>query len=190
MLRLAADAFVGDSRPQNRLHPHPSRHLYASGAFGKEGSKVQLEEYLTQNRVAYQTMSHAPVYTSQALAAADHVSGHCVAKPVLVRGGGGFTLCVLPASAHLNVTRVGQILQDEHLRLATEAELATVCPDCELGAEPPIGTMFGLKTLMDESLHDEEFLVFQAGSHTRSVKVRREDYERLANPTVDAIAYH
>ncbi len=150
---------------------------------------MKLEEFLTQNRVAYQPMSHPPVYTSQGLAAADHISGHCVAKPVVVRGDSGFTMCVLPASSHLNVTRVGQVLRDEHLRLATEAELSNICPDCELGAEPPIGPLFGLRTLMDESLHDEEYLVFQAGSHTRSVKVRRDDYERLAHPTMDAIAY-
>ena len=150
---------------------------------------MKLEELLGQREIEFERMVHPPVYTSQALAAAEHVSGHCVAKPVLVRSNRGFSMCVLPASARLNVTRVAQLLGDVETRLATEAELAEVCRDCELGAEPPIGDMFGLDTLMDDALHDEEFLVFQAGDHTSSVKIRRSDYERVVHPTVDSIAY-
>lgn len=151
---------------------------------------MKLDELLNERGVPFETLTHPPVYTAQALAAADHISGHCVAKPVLVHGDRGFTMCVLSASARLDVSRVAQLLGDKRVRLATEAEMAEVCTDCELGAEPPIGSLFGLPTIMDESLHDEEHLVFQAGDHTSSVKLRREDYERIASPTVGLIAEH
>lgn len=150
---------------------------------------MKLEELLRENNVEFETMVHTPVYTSQALAAADHVSGHCVAKPVIVRSDRGFAMCVVPASARLDMSRVARVLGDDSSRLATEAEMADACPDCELGAEPPIGRLFGLTTLMDDSLHEEEYLIFQAGDHTSSVKVRREDYERITSPVIDSIAY-
>ena len=149
---------------------------------------MKLNELLTQEGVPFETMLHPPVYTSQSLAAVDHISGHCVAKPVVVHGNSGFTMCVLPASSRLSLSRVAKLLGEEDVRLATEAEMADVCPDCELGAEPPIGSLFGLTTIMDEALRHEEFLVFQAGDHTSSVRVRREDYERIASPKVESIA--
>jgi len=149
---------------------------------------VKLDQLLQEEDVPFERMIHSPVYTSQLMAAADHVSGHCVAKPVLVHGDRGFTMCVVPASSRLNLSRLAQLLDEHDVRLASETEMTKVCPDSELGAEPPIGRLYGLTTVMDEALRHEEYLVFQAGSHTSSVKVRREDYERLATPVVGSIA--
>jgi Ala-tRNA(Pro) deacylase len=61
-------------------------------------------------------------------------------------------------------------------------------PDCELGAEPPIGTLFGLPTFADEKLLDDEFLVMQAGTHRDSIRMRREDWERVCRPSIAPIA--
>jgi len=111
-----------------------------------------------------------------------------VAKPVVVKGPSGFAMCVLPAPKQLDLKRAAEVLGEPELRLATEAEMSELFPDCEVGAEPPVGALFGLKTVMDQRLKEDEFLVMQAGSHTEAIKLRRADWERLCDPLVAPIA--
>ena len=95
---------------------------------------------------------------------------------------------MLSAPKHLDLQRVAGLLGESEVRLATEAEMAELFEDCDLGAEPPIGSLFGMKTIMDEALLDDEFLVMQAGTHTESIQMRRADWERLCDPDVAPIA--
>ena len=149
---------------------------------------MTLEQILEQRGIGFEKRLHQATYTSQALAAEEHVSGYDVAKPVVVKGSEGFTMCVLPACAHVDLSRVAQVLHEKSVRLATEAEMAELFTDCELGAEPPVGTLFGMKTIMDETLRDDEFVTMQSGRHTESIKVRRADWEKVCEPTVARIA--
>ncbi len=149
---------------------------------------MKIEQVLNDRGIGYEKHIHKATYTAQRLASEEHVSGYDVAKPVVVKGGDTFTMCVLPACSRLDLARVAELLDRSDVRLATEAEMATLFPDCELGAEPPIGNLFGMQTIEDEDLHHEEFLTMQAGSHTEAVKLRREDWEALCEPIVAPIA--
>lgn len=151
---------------------------------------MKLATLLEQRGIPFERTIHSPTYTAQGLAAEEHVSGYAVAKPVIVKSKDGFLICVVPACMHLDMEILGCVLQDDSVQLATEAEMTDKFPDCELGAEPPVGEMFGMETFMDESLRDEEYLVFQSGTHTEAIKVRRTDYEELAHPRVESIARH
>ncbi|MFQ5489533.1 MAG: aminoacyl-tRNA deacylase [Phycisphaerae bacterium] len=148
---------------------------------------MKLEEMLRDKGITYEKHAHRAAYTSQALAAEEHVSGYDVAKPVIVKSGVGFTMCVLPACAHLDLIRVGKVLDDE-VRLATEKEMADLFPECELGAEPPVGPLFGMATIADEALLEDEFLTMQAGLHTEALRVRCQDWRDICHPTVARIA--
>ncbi|RMF78166.1 MAG: deacylase [Planctomycetota bacterium] len=150
---------------------------------------MKLEHMLQSRRIRYEKHSHAPAYTSQALAQAEHVSGYEVAKPVVVKTAVGFTMCVLPAPLRLDLHAVSELLHDPHARLATESEMREIFDDCELGAEPPIGDLYGMNTVMDESLRRDEHITFQAGTHTEAIRLRRADWERLCRPTVAPIAH-
>ena len=110
-----------------------------------------------------------------------------MAKPVVVKTPSGFAMCVLAAPEHLDLDRTAHVLHEETARLATEAEMADLFPECELGAEPPVGAMFGLKTIMDEQLIDDDWLMMQAGTHTESVELSRFDWERVCDPIVASI---
>lgn len=149
---------------------------------------MDLLELLELEGVAYERHEHAATYTAQQLAAAEHVPGRYVAKPVLVWADSEFILCVLPAPMQVDLDAVRDALCAGDVRLASELELAGVCSDCELGAQPPIGGLFGLRTLMDFALMDDEYLVFQAGTHNVSVRLRLADFERVADPILGAIA--
>lgn len=148
---------------------------------------MQLEPFLQQKGINYEKHVHSTAYTSQGLAHAEHVSGYMVPKPVIVKGDAGFTMCVVPAPAYLDLKRVAEVLHEPQVELASESDMVKLFPDCELGAEPPIGPLFGMQTIIDKKLEDDEFVIVQAGSHTESVRMRREDWERLCEPLVASI---
>lgn len=149
---------------------------------------MKLESLLEAQHIDFEKHTHSPTYTAQRLADVEHVSGYMVAKPVVVRGRKGYAICVLPAPKQLDIDRVCEILGDPDIRLATEQEMGELFPDCELGAEPPVGNLFGMRTIMDTSLRDDDYLLMQAGTHTEAVKTRRADWERLCNPIIGHIA--
>lgn len=149
---------------------------------------MKLESFLQARGVDFEKHSHTQTFTAQDLAHTEHVSGYMVAKPVVVKGDTDFAMCVLSAPRHLDLERAAKALNEPVVRLATEAEMAEFFVDCELGAEPPVGALFGLKTIMDEQLREDEYLVMQAGTHKESITLRREDWERVTEPVVAAIA--
>ena len=149
---------------------------------------MKLEAFLQQHGIKYQKDIHAKTYTAQELAHEEHISGYMVAKPVIVKAASGFVMCVLPAPRHLSLSSVADLLGEKEVRLASESEMEKLFPDCELGAEPPVGAMFGMKTIMDIELKQDEFLVMQAGTHTEAVEISREDWERLCEPEAADIA--
>jgi len=149
---------------------------------------MNFETFLQQRGVRYEKHTHPVTYTAQALANVEHVSGYMVAKPVVVKGEAGFAMCVVAAPKHVDLERVAAALNEPEVRLANEAEMADLFPDCELGAEPPVGSLFGMRTVMDRALKGDEYLIMQAGTHREAVKLARQDWERLCEPVVAAIA--
>lgn len=148
---------------------------------------MKLESLLMERGIGYEKHAHVVTYTAQGLANAEHVSGYMVAKPVVVKGPAGFAMCVVAAPKHVALERVAEALGEPEVRLATEAEMGELFTDCELGAEPPVGVLFGIKTVMDEQLREDEYLVMQSGKHTEALKLRRTDWERLCEPVVASI---
>jgi Ala-tRNA(Pro) deacylase len=148
---------------------------------------ARLKELLDKNKVRYTTMTHSPAYTAQAAAATLHVPGKELAKTVVVKAGAETVLAVLPASYHVNLKKLGEVL-GKPVRLAAEDEFASLFPDCELGAMPPFGVLYGLPVVADRVLAEEEEIVFNAGSHRDAIRMRFEDFERLAKPQLASFA--
>lgn len=149
---------------------------------------MQLESILRDRQIPFETHIHRPTYTARQLGQVEHVPDDMVAKPVIVKGRSGFTMCVLPASRHLDLRRVAQVLADPDVRLAMESELVGLFPGCELGAEPAVGSLYGLRTIIDRRLEDDEYIITSSGTHEECVKMRREDWERLCSAVVANIA--
>ena len=143
---------------------------------------MNLPSYLDEQGVKYRLSHHPETYTSQDLAQAEHVSGRNVIKPVLVRADNGFVLCALPATHKVDLMELRNQLRANEVHIADESQLLQCFPDCELGAEPPIGRMWGLPTLMDESLTSDDYVTFQAGTHDQSVTMSLAEYRRIAQP--------
>ena len=78
----------------------------------------------------------------------------------------------------------------QQITLAEESEMATLFPDCSIGAEPPFGNLYGLLTLMDKSLEMDEYIMFQSGSHEQAIRMEMDEYKKLVSPRILSFSYH
>jgi len=147
-------------------------------------------EYLDQSNAHYSISEHAPTYSAQVMAAQEHEKGQYVAKPVIVKTGDSFIMCVLAAPDKVVFDKLRDYLGIEDVMLASEDEIRELFPDCEEGAEPPFGRLYGLRTLMDSALEDDDHVLFQAGSHDKAIRMSMGDYLALAQPEIVDFAYH
>jgi Ala-tRNA(Pro) deacylase len=145
-----------------------------------------IEEYLRNRDVGFEVDQHELAYTAQEEAAAEDVTGYEFAKTVIVTDGEDCYMLVLPAPYQVDLEKTSSLI-GEDVRLADEDESQALFSDCEVGAEPPFGSIFNVETYMDESMRDRDEIVFRGESHEKAIKVAMEDYERLENPTVGVI---
>jgi Ala-tRNA(Pro) deacylase len=146
--------------------------------------RERLESYLRRQRVPFGIHPHASAYTAHDIAAHGHIAEQMVAKVVVVAADRSFALLVLPAARWLDMQRVATMLNARELRLASEGELADLFPDCELGAMPPFGELYGLPVYVDRSLIHNAVIFFPAGTHTTAMSLSYADFQRLAAPTL------
>jgi Ala-tRNA(Pro) deacylase len=142
---------------------------------------MRVPDFLAQQRVTFETLLHPPAFTAHNRAKYLHVSGNQVAKSVLLAGPRGHFLAVLSATHHIDTDRLAAELGGP-VRLATEQEMAEVFADCEWGVAPPFGTLYGLPTVLDDSLHADALIIFEGNSHGEAVRLLCRDFERLERP--------
>ena len=145
---------------------------------------AKLLEYLDSHRVRYVSIKHSPAFTAQELAAATHIPGKEVAKTVVVKLDGELALVVLPAPEMVRMNHLRVETASDYVELASEEEFKGRFPDCEVGAMPPFGNLFEMRTLVEESLTEDEDIAFNAGSHTELVRMSYADFEELVQPEV------
>lgn len=150
---------------------------------------MRVTEYLKDRGIDFETTGHRATFTAQQMAAEEHVPGMNVAKPVIVRADDDFYMCVVPACNKIDMDVLMAQLGARQIELADEKELASLFRDAELGAEPPFGNLYGITTILDESLEDDDEIVFQAGSHEEAVRMMMTDYLALVEPKILAFSY-
>lgn len=151
---------------------------------------MNVQTYLDQLGITYRVMHHPIAYTAQDLAAAEHVPGREVIKPVIVRTDGRYVMCALPAPYKVDLNELREQLRCKHVELVEEGKLTEICPDCELGAETPIGRLYNMPTVMDESVMSDTQVMFQAGNHSDAIVMSLADYRRAAMPEVAHFGRH
>jgi len=144
----------------------------------------KLKEFLDTNKVKYVTISHSAAYTAQQIAASAHIPGREVAKTVMVKLDGQMAMAVLPASYQVDFKRLREVSGATEVKLATEGEFRDKFPECEVGAMPPFGNLYGMRVYATESLMEDEEIAFNAGSHTELIRLSTDDFKRLVQPEV------
>ncbi len=147
---------------------------------------MNVAKFLNDRDVHFDLIPHSETHDAQRMAATLHVSGHEVAKTVLLGADSGYTcfVALLPANKSIDFDSASLILGGSKLELATEAELMQYFPDCELGAVPPFGSQYGLRTLVDLSLAQKEDIVFEGNTHHEALRINFNDFCELEQPLI------
>ncbi len=148
---------------------------------------TRLKSFLDENQVPYSLLTHTTAYTAQGAAATMQISGKELAKSVVLWAGEEMILAVLPAPNHVRLEKLATEV-GKSVRLATEQEFSSLFPDCELGAMPPFGSLYNLPVYVDESPAADEAIVFNAGTHRDAIRMRYDDFLRVAKPQVCSFA--
>lgn len=147
----------------------------------------QLREFLDSHRITYVTIAHSRTFTAQEVAASAHIAGKELAKTVVVKLDDTMAMAVVPAFDKVDLAHLGEAASAASVVLASEWEFKARFPDCEVGAMPPFGNLYGMDVFVAESLVDDEWIAFKAGSHTELVRMSYQDFARLVHPKVVAL---
>ncbi|MCW8804333.1 MAG: YbaK/EbsC family protein [Ignavibacteriaceae bacterium] len=142
----------------------------------------KLKAFLDENKIKYVSIQHSSAYTAQEIAAIAHIPGKDLAKTVIIKIDGKMAMAVLPASYKVSFDNLKDTLGAKEVRLAYEQEFIDKFPDCEAGAMPPFGNIYGMEVFVAESLAEDEEIAFNACNHTELIKMSFSDFERLVRP--------
>lgn len=146
-------------------------------------SDSRLKDFLDREHIKYVTIGHSPAYTAQEIAAMAHIPGRELAKTVVVKIDGEMAMVVTPASEQVQLDHLKESLGASEVDLASESEFRDSFPDCETGAMPPFGNLYGMKVFVSQTLREDEQIAFNAGSHSELVRLPYTEFERLVHPT-------
>ncbi len=144
----------------------------------------KVKTFLDAHAVKYIVISHSKAYTAQGIAAISHISGREVAKTVIVKLDGDLAMAVLPASYQVDLQALRRAAGVREAELASEREFKQHFADCETGAMPPFGNLYGIPVYVDETLAEDREIAFNAGSHYELIKMAYVDFARLVKPEV------
>ena len=148
----------------------------------------KLRAFLDQNHIKYVAISHSKAYTAQGTAALAHIPGQEIAKTVIVKLDGALAMVVLPAPYQVDLLKLKKAVGVGDAMLAGEREFKQHFPDCETGAMPPFGNLYGIPVYVDEQLTRDTEIAFNAGSHLELIRMSCADFMRLVNPVVLAFS--
>ena len=144
----------------------------------------KLRQFLDAERVKYACISHSPAYTASEIAQSAHIPGRELAKVVMVTLDGRMAMAVLPANRKVDLNLLREAAGADEAKLATEEEFRLRFPDCETGAMPPFGNLYGMEVFISEQLAEDDHIAFNAGTHTEVMRLAYADFARLVKPKV------
>jgi Ala-tRNA(Pro) deacylase len=144
----------------------------------------KLKEFLDSEGVKYLIINHSLAYSAREVAQSLHIKGHKVAKTVIVFIEGKMAMAVLSANRSINFDHFRKEIGAKEVILAAEGEFKDVFPDCEVGAMPPFGNLYGIEVYVDQHLMDDEEIFFNACTHSELIRMSYQDFERLVKPKV------
>jgi Ala-tRNA(Pro) deacylase len=144
---------------------------------------TRLSEFLDAHRVRYSTVPHPVAFTAQEIASLTHISGDQIAKTVIAVADDRMVMAVVPASRQVDLVRLQRVTGANTVRLANEGQFRDAFRDCELGAMPPFGNLYGMQVYVDDTLIGRD-LVFNACTHHELIRMPWTNYVILAQPVV------
>ena len=142
------------------------------------GMAARLRSFLDSQGIPYEVLPHPHTSTSLETARVAHVPEERIAKSVVLEDEGGYLMAILPASCRVSFDALERQLHRK-LELASEAELAELFQDCEIGAIPPVAAPYGMSAVLDERLCNLPDVYFEAGDHEDLVHLSGEAFQAI-----------
>src|SRR5438093_7941303 len=144
----------------------------------------KMKEFLDREKIKYVSIIHSTAYTAQEVAASAHITGKELAKTVIVELDGEMAMAVLPANRKIVLQDLRELTGSDQVKFASEEDFQKQFADCETGAMPPFGNLYGMEVYAAEALGENDEIAFNAGSHTEIIRLAYKDFERLVQPKV------
>jgi len=144
----------------------------------------KIKEFLDSHKIKYAMINHATAYTAQEIAAAAHIPGKELAKTVMIKVDGKMAMAILPASYRIDLKLLKEGIGAQSVEMAREQDFQNMFPECETGAMPPFGCIYGMDDYVAEALAEDEEIAFNAGTHTDLIRMAYHDFESLVKPKV------
>ncbi len=141
-----------------------------------------IDRYLKDHHLAYEHSVHSRAVAAQRLAAAEHVTGDRIAKPVVVSVDGVLALAVVSATERVDVEALRRATGAAAVALVPEASFEGRFAPCEVGAEPPLG-LFGMPMYVDAHLAREPWIVMRGGTHEDAIRIETSAWLRAEAAT-------
>lgn len=175
----------GDATPDARVQPTHAAPLQRTAAGAEAEAAMlspRLHHFLDERHAPYTTLTHDRTVTAQQTANAAHISTRNFAKTVMLKIDGALAMMVMPAAYKADLTRLSRALGGREVELAQEEEFRDAFADCELGAMPPFGNLYGMRVYVDSRLAEQPEIAFNAGSHTELVRMPYAEFQQLVVP--------
>lgn len=150
----------------------------------------RLEQFLKAHNVRFNTVAHDHAITTLDAARRAHLPSHDVAKTVVVKLDGRLAMAVIPANEWISLEALRQAAGVRSASLAGEHEFRDRFPECEVGAMPPFGNLYGMDVYAADTLSHQHDIAFHAGNHDEMVRMGWSDYERLVHPRIMSMTRH
>jgi Ala-tRNA(Pro) deacylase len=144
----------------------------------------EITSYLDEHRVPYETIHHRRDFTAQETAADTHTKGKEFAKTIVLFIDDRYYLAVLPAHRQVSLSKIKDGLHAKNVALASEDEISSIFNNCETGAMPPLGELYNLPVYVDDEIHRDYQITFNAGTHEDVIRMLYKDYQALVHPKV------
>lgn len=144
----------------------------------------RLESFLQDRGAHFEVDEHRETFTAQSTAQVEHVPGKHFVKVVMVKADGDLVMMCVPAPHAVDLDEAAEVLDADSVSLASEEEFRDVFADCDVGAMPPFGNLYDVPVWVDQALTEDDWIVFNACSHTRAIRMAFDEFERLVQPRV------
>ncbi|HOW83756.1 MAG TPA: YbaK/EbsC family protein [Spirochaetota bacterium] len=150
----------------------------------------RIKRFLDENHVTYEFISHPREFSSTRTCQAAHVHGNEFAKTVILKMDGRLVMCVVTANQMVFPGYMKNFFNAKNIEIASESDFKNAFPDCEVGAMPPFGNLYGVDEFISMDLTRDEYIAFNAGSHTELIRMKFSDFEKLVHPRIVNLHYN
>jgi len=144
----------------------------------------RIKSILTNNQVEFEETEHEAVYTSQKAARVIGLeSEEAGVKSLLFKTKKAeFILVLSPGNQKVDTKEIARMEDTKSLHFASPEDVIEVT-GIPIGCVPPFGHRTKLKTYLNEELLRCEYIYFNPGTHTKTIKIKSKDLLKvLENP--------